>query len=135
MTNALRPQVLVVDDEPGIRKSLALLLTSAGYDVAVAENGAHALLQLDRMQPALIVSDLNMPQMSGLELMSQVRSLYPQILIVAMSGAYERDAVPAGVVADRFYAKGQGAHSFLTTICSLFSTSNPRWNDPQPLDS
>jgi DNA-binding NarL/FixJ family response regulator len=65
-----------------------------------------------------------MPQMSGMELISHVRSRYPSISIVAMSGAYQGNAVPAGIIADRFYPKGEHPHNLLTTIASLLA-SNP----------
>src|SRR5580704_13498613 len=107
MPNGLKPQILVVDDEPSIRESLGMLLVSAGYDVAEAENGVVALSLLNRTVPDLIVTDINMPQMSGLELISHVLSRYPSISIVAMSGDFQGDAVPAGLIADRFYPKGQ----------------------------
>src|ERR1700678_1955005 len=106
MLNGSKPQILVVDDEPSIRESLGMLLTSVGYDVALAENGVSAVSQLDRAVPDLIVTDLNMPEMSGMELISHVRSRYPATLIVAMSGDYQGDSVPAGIIADRYYPKG-----------------------------
>ncbi|MGB9253794.1 MAG: response regulator, partial [Candidatus Korobacteraceae bacterium] len=55
----------------------------------------------------LMVTDLNMPGMSGMDLISHVRSRYPATLIVAMSGDYQGDSVPAGIIADRYYPKGQ----------------------------
>lgn len=113
MPNGLKPQILVVDDEPSIRESLGLLLSSAGYDVALAENGVSAVSHLNMAIPDLIVTDLNMPQMSGMELISHVRSRYPSIAIVAMSGEYHGNAVLAGLVADRFYPKGQHPHLFV----------------------
>ena len=100
-------QILVVDDEPSIRESLALLLSLAGYEVATAEDGFDALLQIKRSLPDVIVSDLNMPQMSGFEFLSVVRRRFPQIPVVAMSGAYGGDGVPGGIIADAFYAKGR----------------------------
>jgi len=103
-----------------------MLLVAAGYDVAEAENGVTAVSQLNRTVPDLIVTDLNMPQMSGIELISHVRSRYPSISIVAMSGDYQGDAVPAGIIADRFYAKGLPPHNLLTTIASLIATSSAR---------
>ena len=128
MPNGSKLQILVVDDEPSIRECLGMLLVAAGYDVAEAENGVSALSQLNTTVPDLIVTDLNMPQMSGLELISHVRSRYPSISIVAMSGDYQGNAVLAGVMADRFYPKGQHPHNLLTTIASLIATNPARGN-------
>jgi CheY-like chemotaxis protein len=117
--------VLVVDDEAGIRDMVAMLLTNAGYDVATAEDGFDALLQMKARIPQVVVSDLNMPQMSGFEFLSVVRRRFPQVLVVAMSGAYAAgDAVPGGVIADAFYAKGEGNPAALRTVVSgLLSNS------------
>jgi CheY-like chemotaxis protein len=107
MTSKCTHKILVVDDEASVRTTVALLLNSRGYEVSTAENGFDALLQLRDNTPALIVSDLNMPQMSGFELLSVVRRRFPELLVVAMSGAYDSgEAVPGGVIADAFYAKG-----------------------------
>jgi CheY-like chemotaxis protein len=118
--------ILVVDDEPSIRDSLALLLLSAGYDVSTANDGFAALMQLKRALPDLIVSDLNMPQMSGHELLSVVRRRFPQIMTVAMSGDYQSDAVPAGVIADAFFPKGQSPRNLLATIAAMIHTTEAR---------
>jgi CheY-like chemotaxis protein len=109
--------VLVVDDDPNVRETVALLLMSAGYDVAAAEDGFGALLQLRKMLPDLIISDLNTPQMSGFELLSVVRRRFPEILTVAMSGAYQE--LPFGVIADGFYAKGEHPKNLFRTIEQL----------------
>ena len=130
MPTASRPQILVVDDEPSIRECLGMLLVASGYDVAEAENGVSALLQLNTIVPDLIVTDLNMPQMSGLELISHVRSRYPSISIVAMSGDYQGDTVLAGIMADRFYPKAEHPHNLLTTIASLITTNPARGSAP-----
>lgn len=126
MPNGCKPQILVVDDEARIRECLGMLLVAFGYEVAEAENGVSALSQLNRVVPDLIVTDLNMPQMSGLELISHVRSRYPSISIVAMSGDFQGDAVLAGVMADRFYPKGQHPHNLLATIASLIAANPAR---------
>lgn len=123
MSNRSKAQILIVDDDPRTRESLGMLLMFAGYDVATAENGASALLHMNRVLPDLIVTDLNMPHMSGVELMSHVRSSYPSVSIVAMSGDYQGEAVPASVLADRFYPKGQNLKHLLGTIASLVATS------------
>lgn len=119
MSYSSKPQLLVVDDDPSIRESLGALLTSAGYDVVVAENGVSAVSHLDRTVANLMVTDLNMPGMSGMDLISHVRSRYPATLILAMSGDYQGDSVPAGIIADRYYPKGQHPHNLLAVIASL----------------
>jgi CheY-like chemotaxis protein len=126
MRNGSKRQILVVDDEPSIRETLGMLLMSVGYDVAVADSGVSAVSQLNGSVPDLIVTDLNMPQMSGLELISHVRSRYPSVSIVAMSGDYQGDAVPAALIADRFYPKGQHPHHLLTTIAGLIARNPAR---------
>jgi len=106
MASPSKLQILVVDDNPGVRETIAMLLVSTGYDVVVADDGFAALLQLRKTEPDVIVSDLEMPRMSGFELLSVVRRRFPQILTLAMSGAYGDERVPVGVIADGFYAKG-----------------------------
>src|SRR5579859_8258863 len=101
MPNRSRYQILLVDDDGGVRNTLAILLTSAGYDVATANDGFEALLHLKRAIPGMIISDLNMPRMSGFEFLSVARRRFPQIPVLAVSGAYqEGSAMPGGVIAD-----------------------------------
>jgi len=108
MSIPLKPQVLVVDDDPSIRTSIAMLLAAAGYVVNTAKNGFDALLQLRRTLPDLIISELNLPEMSGFEFLSVVRRRFPQVPVLAMSGGYEQgDILPGAVIADGFYAKGR----------------------------
>jgi len=119
MANVSKHEVLVVDDDSAIRDSLALVLQSGGYEVTTATNGFDALLQLKRRLPAIVLSDLNMPQMSGFEFLSVVRRRFPQISVIAMSGAYHSgEAVPGGVIADAFYAKGRSNPEMLLAIVS-----------------
>jgi CheY-like chemotaxis protein len=129
MIRPSKHRVLVVDDEISIRTTVALLLKSHGYTVTTAENGFDALLQLRNSCPDLIVSDLNMPQMSGFEFLSVVRRRFPEVLVVAASGAYSSgDAIPGGVIADAFYAKGAGGDpkKLLDTIAELLQSSAVR---------
>ena len=128
MTDGPKPQILVVDDEPAVRESLGMLLESVGYDVTTVANGVSAVSHMDRTVPDLIVTDLNMPEMSGIELMSHVRGRHPAVLIVAMSGDYQDEAVPAGIIADRYYPKGQHPQKLLTVIASLIESQVGRSN-------
>jgi len=116
--------ILVVDDEPINRRIFSVVLTGAGFRVATAVNGFDALLQFRREVPDLLISDLNMPQMSGFELLSVVRRRFPSVPVIAVSGAYELgDRVPGGVIADTFYAKGRHQLSdLLSKVTGLLST-------------
>ncbi len=107
--NGVKTHLLVVEDEPTIRGLFAALLVSAGYSVSEADNGFAALEEVRRRRPALILSDLNMPRMTGFELLSVIRRRFPSIRVIAMSGAFNGDEVPAGVSADAFYEKS-GRH-------------------------
>lgn len=122
MATPSRREVLVVEDDRSVRDSVAMLLTSAGYDVAAAADGFEALLHLRKTVPDVIVSDLNMPQMSGYELLSIVRRRFPKIITIAMSGDYQGDVVPHGVIADSFFAKGQSPKNLLVVIAGLVRT-------------
>ena len=128
MSDSPSNRILIVDDDPSIRTMIARMLSIEGYEVATAEDGFDALLQVKTKVPELIVSDLNMPQMSGFEFLSVIRRRFPEILVVAMSGAYEAgDAIPGGVIADAFYAKGADNPGSLSRLVGdLFRTSASR---------
>ncbi len=130
MSNPSKHHVLLVDDESSVRESLGMLLSAAGYEVVAATNGFDALLQLKRTSPDVIISDLNMPEMSGFEFLSVVRRRFPQIPVVAISGAYDQGSdVPGGVIADAFYPKGQHhPKMLLETVGDLIRTSVERSN-------
>ena len=130
----MKHRILVVDDEKSVRESQALLLRASGYNVSTAENGLDALLQLKTPNlPDLIISDLNMPHMSGFELLSVLRRRFPQISVIASSGAYlSGDDVPGGVIADAFHSKdGSGAALLLKTVARLLETSAQRNSEHQ----
>lgn len=66
-------RVLVVDDEPALLEILAETLTADGYEVALARDGVAALAQVHRWKPDLVLTDMHMPGMSGLELLRKLR--------------------------------------------------------------
>jgi CheY-like chemotaxis protein len=133
MSSTIKNRILVVDDEESIRESMEMLLSAEGYEVRTATNGFDALLQLRTELSDLIVSDLNMPQMSGFELLSVIRRRYPEISVIAVSGAYaSSNGVPGGVIADAFYAKGQHhPQDLLRTVAELIRSTADRSRDPQ----
>jgi CheY-like chemotaxis protein len=134
MSNTQIRRILVVDDDAGVRNSMTMLLTASGYEVSAAEDGFDALLQLRVPPPPdVIISDLNMPRMSGFEFLSVVRRRFPEIPVIAVSGAYETgDHIPGGVIADAFYSKGQrDPGNFLRTVGELIDTAAARATNHQ----
>jgi CheY-like chemotaxis protein len=111
-----KASLLIVDDDVSIRNSLAVILGEAGYIVRLTADGFSALVELRSGIPDIILSDLNMPGMSGFELLSVVRRRFPSIRLIAMSGMFSGDGVPPGVAADAFYEKGTNLGSLLQII-------------------
>jgi CheY-like chemotaxis protein len=83
------PRILVVDDEPAIRLLMRRTLTSAGYEVDEAPDGAAALEIYSREPSTLVVTDLVMPGKEGLETIIELRRRDPAVRIIAISGGGE----------------------------------------------
>jgi len=98
-------RILLVDDEPSILKTGALVLGSERYEVQTAMDGFAALAALRRSLPDVLISDLSMPNMSGFELLSIVRRRFPHLPVIAISGQYN-GTLPSGLIADAFFSKG-----------------------------
>src|SRR5438093_980514 len=90
-------RVLVVDDEPGLRQSLGLLLADAGYDVAAEGNGAKALERALAEPFDLILSDVRMPEMDGLAFLRAYRSGGGSALVIMMSAYGGEEAALAAM--------------------------------------
>jgi CheY-like chemotaxis protein len=119
MDEKRRYSILLVDDDPRICESMAILLNDGGYNVATATHGLDALNKLKFAAPDLIVSDLSMPYMSGFELLSVVHNRFPQIPVIAMSGiAGQENNLPDGVIADAFYGKGRSQPNELLAMAT-----------------
>lgn len=79
-------QILVVDDVDGVRQELALLLEEEGYHVFQAVNGREALEILKNNQCDLMVTDILMPDMDGIELVQAMEKAMPDMPVIAISG-------------------------------------------------
>lgn len=80
-----KPLILVVDDEPDACQFLASLLESAGYAVHACLNAPEALRFALRARPDLVLADVRMPEMDGLELAAQIKRAEPQIPVILIS--------------------------------------------------
>lgn len=81
------PLVLVIDDQPGIRKLLNEVLSEEGYNVVTAGNGYEGLQRAKEQKPALILMDMKMPGMDGIETLREIKR-YNQTIKVIMMTAY-----------------------------------------------
>jgi YesN/AraC family two-component response regulator len=102
-----RASVLIVDDETFIRQILARIVSREGYQVCQACDGQDALDRLSDTSCDIVISDIKMPNMDGIALLSEIKSRHPEIsvvLITAYAGEYSgEEALKAG--ADAFIAK------------------------------
>ncbi|TLM60954.1 MAG: sigma-54-dependent Fis family transcriptional regulator [Deltaproteobacteria bacterium] len=104
-------QILIVDDEQSIRDSLAGILQDEGYSPVTAANGEDALNLLREERPDLILLDIWMPGMDGLEALSRIREYQPEQLVIMMSGH--------GTIETAVRATKLGAHDFIEKPLSL----------------
>jgi CheY-like chemotaxis protein len=128
----LEASILIVEDEESVRTSLAEILRGLGHRVCCASDGFAALIEMSQEIPQILLSDLNMPGMSGFELLSVVRRRFPAIRVIAMSGAFSGSQVPCGVTADAFYEKGYGVAVLLKAIESLPFGNRQSCEGPEP---
>lgn len=79
-------RILIVDDDPDIRETMTTLLTMNGYSVVTAEDGSSALEELKRDKFHLMITDLKLPQMNGIELIKNVRNINKDIQCIIITG-------------------------------------------------
>jgi two-component system, NtrC family, response regulator AtoC len=102
----MQKRILIVDDEPSLRKVLAAMLRRAGYGVQTAEDGHAAVRALEENAFDLVVSDLRMPGMDGIELLGWCRNRYPGLPVVLITAH--------GTVDSAVEAIKLGAHDYVT---------------------
>lgn len=126
-------KILLADDDPGVCQTLAMVLTSAGYDVSTAEHGIDAIFLLQTTVPDLIIYELNLPNVPGYDFLAVVRARYPRISVIAMSSSpISDDRVPDGVFADGMYSKGQShPEHLLEKVGQLLQDADTRAKEHQ----
>ena len=93
-------KVLIADDDRLVRAMLTDLLAELGHEVVAAENGAEAVTLCQRAQPAVVVLDLLMPRLSGLDALTQMRA-----------AGYEGPAILLTAISDVSFREMEGAHA------------------------
>src|SRR5579864_9093784 len=87
--NKSKPKVLVVDDERVIADTLAIILNKAGFDASAIYTGSGAVESARKNRPDLVISDVFMPDMNGVEAAIQIRQMLPGCKILLFSGKAE----------------------------------------------
>ena len=97
--------VLLVDDDPSVRTVLSQHIKMAGFETREAEDGIDGLVKLRNELPKVIISDIEMPRMSGIEFIGVVRRRFPFMPVIVLSGSIPND-VPEEAEPDVWFEKG-----------------------------
>ncbi|HEX6938043.1 MAG TPA: sigma-54 dependent transcriptional regulator [Longimicrobiales bacterium] len=112
------PKVLVVDDETSILDTLQILLRGEGFEVAVAKSGREALDRFDEISPDVVLTDIRMPGVSGLDLLAAVRERDPETPVILMTAqASLQSAVQAVNQGAYYYLQKPFVNGDLVAIC------------------
>jgi CheY-like chemotaxis protein len=131
MAKVCESRVLLVDDDPSIRELLSLYLEKAGFEALHAKDGIDALGKLRHTLPKVIISDLQMPRMSGFEFIGVVRRRFPTIPVIALSGSIPRE-LPAETKPDHWFEKRvEGFPDLVRIVNELARTVSDHIDLPQ----
>lgn len=126
MTGVPLARILIVEDELAYRETLQYMLTSAGYEVVTAADGFEALDKFRRSTPDLVLLDLMLPRLSGIEVFNRIRaaSSVPIIMVTAKSDEDERIA-GLEIGADDYVTKPFSGRELLARISAVLRRSAP----------
>ena len=123
--------VLLVDDDPSMRELLSSRLAEEGFETRQAEDGIDGLAKLRDELPKVIISDIQMPRMSGIEFVSVVRLRFPSIPVIILSGSSPVE-LPAEAEPDAWFEKGSlQIRELLQALHDLVRKAPDRANVPQ----
>lgn len=121
----MKDLILVVDDEQSIADVAALLLEAEGYCCRALYDGKEALPALHSADVSVIVSDINMPGVDGIELAAQARAHCPRAKVLLMSGCETSESVAQkGCQGCEFLAKPFGKRELLERVRSMLKNSD-----------
>ncbi len=127
-------RILLIDDEPNIIGTLAPLLHARGYEVLTAMNGRTAIAIIDRDRPDLIVLDLGLPDIDGVDLCREIRSAHAMPIVVLSARGAEGDKVRAlDAGADDYVTKPFSAEELLARIRVCLRRTDPAGPASEPM--
>lgn len=114
-----RPMALIVEDDPGVLLVLARMAKRAGLEVVTAADGAEALTRFLHAPTPLVLSDINMPRLNGLQLLRRIKTSHPETFVIIVS-AYP-DQADFRDEADYILRKPFRLHEFDAAIQAFYS--------------
>jgi DNA-binding response OmpR family regulator len=121
-----RSQVLVVDDDPGLRALVCELLSNSGLEATPAQDGSDGLRKFFELRPSLVVLDVTMPGMDGIETLAQIRNMSDVPVLMLTGRSSEVDTVHGlRSGADDYLAKPFGSEELIARTQALLR----RWSD------
>jgi DNA-binding NtrC family response regulator len=116
--------ILIVDDDADVRYLLSLSLKSRGFEVDAVESAVCCLERLETTSICVVITDVQMPGMSGIELCAAVRALHPETVAIVMSGAASPSLAAAAIHsgAFTFLAKPVNTATLNATLLSAIAT-------------
>jgi DNA-binding response OmpR family regulator len=122
----VKSRILVVDDDDGIRALYRMELTQVGYDIVVADSGGAAVAQAEKEKFAIIVLDIEMPDMSGIETLSHLRRVSPETPVI-LNTAYSNYKLDFGSwLADAYVLKSSDLGPLKEQIRKLIGLVAPQ---------
>lgn len=117
-------KILLVEDEKDIRDSLKKSLTENNYLVETAEDGAAALMMVDKISPDMVILDLGLPKISGESVLQEIKKNYPNMPVIILSAKSTTSDIVSGLNlgADNYIAKPFMIEELLARIKAQFKT-------------
>ncbi|HEY6808899.1 MAG TPA: sigma-54 dependent transcriptional regulator [Gemmatimonadales bacterium] len=113
-----QPSILVIDDESGILQTLQILLKNEGFDVAIAQGGKAGLEALKASAPDIVLTDVRMPQVTGIDILSAVRQQDPETPVILMTAqASLQTAIQAVNEGAFYYIQKPFSNDDMVAIC------------------
>jgi DNA-binding NtrC family response regulator len=118
-----KPEILVIDDEEGIRKLLATILTEKGYNVDTAANGEEAIRKANEKVYNIALIDIMLPDISGVELLTQIKEVKPRTRKIIMTGnpSFQNAVEALNKGADAYVMKPLDVEKMLNTIAEQYA--------------
>jgi DNA-binding NtrC family response regulator len=118
-----KPEILVIDDEEGIRKLLATILTENGYNVDTAANGEEAIRKANEKVYNIALIDIMLPDISGVELLTQIKEVKPRTRKIIMTGnpSFQNAVEALNRGADAYVMKPLDVEKMLNTIAEQYA--------------